>query len=177
MVGEEPVGQLAEGIAVEQPGPDDAELFDQDAEEGFTEEEADSEIDGGFAGPAVHVLDPDEPPPSTEQLEISLPPSARKSPWKLPKLKLLDRAGAQKVDRRAIEEGGRTLEAALAEHGVETRLIGMVVFSFGQRWFRAWGRTLPTVTQVQPTSWMPATAGNRMHLTRNSLADTPVYKS
>jgi S-DNA-T family DNA segregation ATPase FtsK/SpoIIIE len=76
--------------------------------------------------PEVHLPQPDEVPASAEQLEMGLPPSTRKSPWKLPKLKLLDRTGTQKVDRQAIEETGRTLERALADHGVETRLIGMV---------------------------------------------------
>ena len=35
--------------------------------------------------------------------------------------------GTQEVDRRLVEAGGRTLEAALAAHGVETRLVGMTV--------------------------------------------------
>ena len=37
------------------------------------------------------------------------------------------RSAAQEVDRQLVEETGRALEAALAEHGVETRLVGMVV--------------------------------------------------
>ncbi|MCU1497511.1 MAG: FtsK/SpoIIIE family proteinFtsk gamma protein [Acidimicrobiales bacterium] len=68
--------------------------------------------------------DPDVPP---EQLEISLPPGAQASNWKLPPAKLLDRSGSQAVDRAAVEETGRRLEHALAEHGVETRLVGMTV--------------------------------------------------
>ncbi len=35
--------------------------------------------------------------------------------------------GKQDVDRRLVEETGRRLEAALAEHDVQTRLVGMVV--------------------------------------------------
>ncbi|HEY8543850.1 MAG TPA: DNA translocase FtsK, partial [Acidimicrobiales bacterium] len=62
-----------------------------------------------------------------EQLEIELPPAARASAWKLPPVTLLERSGAQQIDRRAVEETGRTLEKALAEHGVETRLVGTVV--------------------------------------------------
>ena len=62
-----------------------------------------------------------------EQLQIALGPAAKASPWKLPPVTLLDRAGSQQVDRRSIEETGRTLEKALADHGVETRLVGMVV--------------------------------------------------
>ncbi len=47
--------------------------------------------------------------------------------WKLPPMKLLGLSGAQEVDTAAVERNGRLLEAALAEHGVETRLVGMVV--------------------------------------------------
>ena len=47
--------------------------------------------------------------------------------WRLPVGSLLGRSGAQEVDRGAVERAGRTLEHALAEHGVETRLVGMVV--------------------------------------------------
>ncbi len=47
--------------------------------------------------------------------------------WHLPTLDLLDRTEAQDVDRASVEQTGRQLEHALAEHGVETRLIGVVV--------------------------------------------------
>jgi len=47
--------------------------------------------------------------------------------WRLPASSSLGRSGAQEVDREAVERAGRTLEHALAEHGVETRLVGMVV--------------------------------------------------
>jgi len=67
------------------------------------------------------------PVTEAEQLHIDLGPAAQPSPWRLPKVDLLHRAGAHEVDRRLVEETGRTLEQALAEHGVETRLVGMVV--------------------------------------------------
>ncbi|MGF1600131.1 MAG: DNA translocase FtsK 4TM domain-containing protein, partial [Acidimicrobiales bacterium] len=47
--------------------------------------------------------------------------------WHLPSLDLLVRSEAQDVDRASVEATGRQLEHALAEHGVETRLIGVVV--------------------------------------------------
>ena len=47
--------------------------------------------------------------------------------WHLPGMDLLDRTEAQDVDRASVEKTGRQLEHALAEHGVETRLIGVVV--------------------------------------------------
>ena len=68
--------------------------------------------------------DPDTPP---EQLEIALPPGTQASAWKLPPASLLVRSGSQSVDRKAVEDTGRRLEHALAEHGVETRLVGMTV--------------------------------------------------
>ncbi len=64
---------------------------------------------------------------SPEQLEIALGPAAKGSPWKLPAITLLERSGSHQVDRKMIEDTGRVLEKALADHGVETRLVGMVV--------------------------------------------------
>ena len=65
--------------------------------------------------------------PSWQQLEIELGPAVKGSPWKLPALSLLQRANAHEVDVSFVEERGRVLEAALAQHGVETRLVGMVI--------------------------------------------------
>jgi S-DNA-T family DNA segregation ATPase FtsK/SpoIIIE len=109
----------------------DVPVFDQDvANEVADQADADRALldEGPPADPEmiVHVPEPDESPVRSEQLEIALPPGARKSNWKLPKIKLLDRSGAQEVDRKSIEETGRTLERALADHGVGTRLVGMV---------------------------------------------------
>jgi S-DNA-T family DNA segregation ATPase FtsK/SpoIIIE len=61
------------------------------------------------------------------QLAIDLPPGTQPSAWKLPPQKLLDVSGSQTVDRKLVEDTGRRLEHALAEHGVETRLVGMTV--------------------------------------------------
>ena len=47
--------------------------------------------------------------------------------WILPSMSLLSRSNSQDVDQDAVIARGRTLERALAEHGVETRLINMVV--------------------------------------------------
>ncbi len=51
----------------------------------------------------------------------------KRGDWVLPPLGLLDVSDAQSIDKRAVEERGRVLENALAEHNVETRLVGMVV--------------------------------------------------
>ncbi|MGH9278048.1 MAG: DNA translocase FtsK 4TM domain-containing protein, partial [Acidimicrobiales bacterium] len=76
--------------------------------------------------PAVSVHVPEDAPPS-EQLAIDLGPAAEPGTWKLPSLSLLRRGEAQRIDERMVEAGGRALEAALAAHGVETRLVGMTV--------------------------------------------------
>ena len=47
--------------------------------------------------------------------------------WVLPPIKYLVRAGEQKVDRKAIEARGVTLQQSLESHNVETELIGMTV--------------------------------------------------
>jgi S-DNA-T family DNA segregation ATPase FtsK/SpoIIIE len=73
------------------------------------------------------VLPLPEPEGPPEQLEIALPPGAQPSAWKLPPTSLLTTSGSQSVDRKMVEETGRNLEHALAEHGVETRLVGMTV--------------------------------------------------
>lgn len=61
------------------------------------------------------------------QLQIDLAPTTPRRAWKLPPKKLLERSGSQQVDKSAIRERGEALEHALAEHGVETRLVGMTV--------------------------------------------------
>ncbi len=62
-----------------------------------------------------------------EQLAIDLGPGVEPGAWKLPPLALLKRSEAQQIDQKLVEEGGRTLEMALAAHGVETRLVGYTV--------------------------------------------------
>jgi DNA segregation ATPase FtsK/SpoIIIE, S-DNA-T family len=47
--------------------------------------------------------------------------------WKLPPRNVLKKGKAVEIDKKLIEQGGRTLEEALAAHGVETRLVGMTV--------------------------------------------------
>jgi S-DNA-T family DNA segregation ATPase FtsK/SpoIIIE len=61
------------------------------------------------------------------QLRIALGPAAQQGAWRLPPLALLKRAKAAEVDKKLVEELGRTLEDSLAAHGVETRLVGMTV--------------------------------------------------
>lgn len=62
-----------------------------------------------------------------DQLEFQLGPASRGSAWRLPMLSLLQRSDSQEIDEAQVAEAGRVLERALAAHGVETRLVGMVV--------------------------------------------------
>ncbi len=63
---------------------------------------------------------------SPEQMEIDLT-TRPTGDWALPGLESLERSGAQDVDERLLQNGARNLEAALASHGVETRVTGMEV--------------------------------------------------
>jgi S-DNA-T family DNA segregation ATPase FtsK/SpoIIIE len=60
------------------------------------------------------------------QMALDVEPLQRGG-WQLPSLALLKRDKVAEIDRGLIESLGRTLEAALATHGVETRLVGMIV--------------------------------------------------
>ena len=101
-----------------------AGFFDQEAEdldEPPLESEDDEVID--LTAPAIAPAEAAETVPEDAE---ATPPAPRGS-WKLPPARLLERMGKQDVDRRLVEETGRRLEAALAEHDVQTRLVGMVV--------------------------------------------------
>ena len=62
-----------------------------------------------------------------EQTQLELGPSVADSDWKLPSLTLLNSGGERAVDQSAVAEAGQTLERALASHGVDAHLVGMVV--------------------------------------------------
>jgi S-DNA-T family DNA segregation ATPase FtsK/SpoIIIE len=123
------------GTPAEQEGDgtgerDKAEEPDGAGEPDGAEGEAEAEVKGlpgGPAGPPKQTQWRDEEPKEAEQLSISLGPAGQPTPWRLPPLALLKRSKAAEVDRRHIEAMGRTLEEALAAHGVETRLVGMTV--------------------------------------------------
>ncbi len=107
-------------------------IYDVDAEDEATdseeldEDDGESELDVDIDDDADIEVGAGEELVA-EQLEIPLGPAAKKGGWKLPPLNLLLRSSAQEVDERMVEEAGRVLEAALAAHGVETRLVGMTV--------------------------------------------------
>ncbi len=64
-------------------------------------------------------------PGSGSQLEMKLGPTV--GDWQLPPANILKRAKPQAVDERAVDAAGAALVAALAAHGVDTRLVGRTV--------------------------------------------------
>ena len=62
-----------------------------------------------------------------KQLAIDLGPAPKPGHWKLPSANILKKGDGKGVERRFVEEGGRVLEAALHQHGVDAKLIGMTV--------------------------------------------------
>lgn len=100
-------------------------LYDQDADPVARPARRTRGAGRSRTGPTVTVADPE--PVEPQQLEIELPPGLAGSPWRLPPARLLSVSGRRDVDERLVQERGRRLEAALAEHGVQTRLVGMVV--------------------------------------------------
>jgi hypothetical protein len=81
----------------------------------------------------VSITLPPEPVWTEEQPTLQnqpLPGLGERVPeivWKLPPRSILKKGKVTPIDTKVIEAGGRTLEEALAAHGVETRLIGMTV--------------------------------------------------
>ncbi len=77
--------------------------------------------------PAPTVVVPEPPKPEQlEAAELAVTTQGERN-WVLPSMGLLKRSSSQNVDESAVLRRGRILEQALAEHGVETRLINMVV--------------------------------------------------
>ncbi len=92
------------------------EEYDEEDEEDEEEEEEEEEEE--LAAPTTAPL-------KGGQLEMRLGPTV--GDWQLPPANLLKRAKAQVVDERAVEAAGGSLVAALAAHGVDTRLVGRTV--------------------------------------------------
>ena len=115
------LGSATEGGAVPR-------LFDQDVDDLIDLDHPDA-APRRKPGPRTAPVQAPElsEPVAGEQLEIELGPAVKGSPWKLPPPNLLHRANAHEVDEAAVGAAGRILEQALAQHGVETRLVGMVV--------------------------------------------------
>jgi S-DNA-T family DNA segregation ATPase FtsK/SpoIIIE len=107
------------------------EPLDDGAEAPFDNGDDDDEADADVAGtdadvPHVAVHVPDAVLPG-KQMAIDLGPAARGTVWRLPPIQILKRGKAMEIDQRLVEAGARTLEDALAAHGVATRVVGKAV--------------------------------------------------
>ncbi|MEX2255436.1 MAG: DNA translocase FtsK [Acidimicrobiia bacterium] len=108
-------------------GPAIVDLYDIDLD-AVTAESVFSEDEPTLTDlPAVTV------PPTVEegdgQVALDLGPKAggKRGAWKLPPKNILKKGDAKPADRSLVEEGGRVLAAALAQHGVDARLVGSTV--------------------------------------------------
>ena len=96
----------------------------------FDDEDPNPEFDSvdeeepGLRSPVEDVDEDVENPPEQMEIDLSTRPTGE---WELPGLETLERSGSQDVDERLLQNGARNLEAALASHGVETRVTGMEV--------------------------------------------------
>jgi S-DNA-T family DNA segregation ATPase FtsK/SpoIIIE len=132
---DEPTDPFGRSVAAVSEVEDEAE----DADEYEVEEGADPEPVAVAVAVAEVVDDPivgpdrDVPPvpdraavqDKGSQLEMKLGPAV--GDWRLPPANLLKRAKPHTVDEREVDAGGAALVAALAAHGVDTRLVGRTV--------------------------------------------------
>ena len=127
-----------EAVAGDVAGSD--ALYDQDA---FAEPEPEP-VHAEDAEPEPEPeLDPEPVPAAAVDIPISVEDGGQlaivlddqgrsngtghKGNWTLPPASLLKRGSAKEADRKQIDEGGRILEATLAHHGVEAKLVGTTV--------------------------------------------------
>ncbi|MDA3014967.1 MAG: DNA translocase FtsK 4TM domain-containing protein [Actinomycetota bacterium] len=67
--------------------------------------------------------------PAVSKPAAPVAPATQVTPgqWVLPPIGYLEQTGVQTVDMKGVEERGRTLQESLAQHGVETQLVGSTV--------------------------------------------------
>ena len=122
-------------------GPDDSEVFDHETyidlrgggespepalEPELAPDDEPAVDPGGWDAPAPEPVIEIPQVATVEGMTLAAPQPAG-GQWTLPTMEFLERSEGQDVDRASVERTGRQLEHALAEHGVETRLIGVVV--------------------------------------------------
>ena len=134
---------VAEQLETEFDEADDYDASDEDEAEVEDSEEyaefidphefADAGDDEADEADEAEIEDEDEAddPDDASSAEEAPTPAKRKKAapvaWKLPPMSLLKRSAGREIDKAAVRERGRLLERALSEHGVQTRLVGMVV--------------------------------------------------
>ncbi|HAM02944.1 MAG TPA: cell division protein FtsK [Acidimicrobiaceae bacterium] len=90
--------------------------------------EGDEERPSGAEGHVEPLLPaPVAPIPTGRADQLALELGGPQGEWRLPPLKMLARSRQQELDQGEIGTAGRALVAALAAHGVETRLVGHTV--------------------------------------------------
>ncbi len=111
-----------------QPGDEDLgdrpSLYDQDADMAAVADEAAGPPKESRKRSRKRKAKPTAAEEVGEATQLDLDLAAGNSPWRLPSGDRLGLSGETKIDEKAIEKRGRVLESALADHGVETRLIG-----------------------------------------------------
>jgi len=129
----DPFGRSVAAVSeVEDEVDDEVETEDED-EIDEIEDEAEIEPEGDQVADPVAATLGDVPPASERMaaqdqglpLEMKLGPAVGE--WRLPPANLLKRAKPHTVDEREVDAGGAALVAALAAHGVDTRLVGRTV--------------------------------------------------
>ncbi len=103
---------------------DEDEVDDEDEDEDEDDEWEDEDPEESEPEPDLLPVAATRPGPGS-QLEMRLGPTV--GDWHLPPANILKRAKPQAVDERAVEAAGEALVAALAAHGVDTRLVGRTV--------------------------------------------------
>ena len=86
---------------------------------------ADDFADDAGATPAAPAKKPRKRAPA--QAPTVPAPTERIGEWSLPPLSFLEQTGVQSVDLKAVEQRGLILQESLAQHGVETQLVGSTV--------------------------------------------------
>lgn len=121
----EPEEQVIEIPVPRDDTPDGA--ADGDAKSGaIFDQDADSSESAPTPEPITPTVVVPQPAPQQLEAELAVTTEGNRN-WVLPPMSMLGRSGSQSVDQEAVIARGRTLERALAEHGVDTRLINMVV--------------------------------------------------
>jgi S-DNA-T family DNA segregation ATPase FtsK/SpoIIIE len=130
---------MNDGFGVGGPPTSDTVLFDGDADPDLAIDLVALEADAATEpAPEPEPAAGPEPDPGAAsafyeadggQMAIAVADDvlARHGPWKLPPANILKLGSRGPTDRRVAEEGGKVLQATLAEHGVDARLIGMTV--------------------------------------------------
>ncbi len=126
--GQTDAAEAAATIEIPVPREDERATDDEPAaapEKTFEEKKAIFDQDGAAPEPTIVVPSAAAAPQQLEA-ELAVTTSGEQT-WTLPPMSMLARSDSQSVNEQAVLDRGRTLERALAEHGVETRLVNMVV--------------------------------------------------